>query len=104
MYFLHPLHEPSTDVRIRRDKALVGISIGSLDVNDGERAAIGRLLMPDGWRVIPASFSAASYSSRRAPAISSLVSRSSSSFPRLMGMANTISVIALSFPQNDLVD
>ena len=48
MYFLHPLHEPPTDVRIRRDKALVGIRIGCLDVNDGEGAAIWHLLMPDG--------------------------------------------------------
>jgi hypothetical protein len=47
--FLHPLHEPPTDVRIRRGKALVGIRIGCVDVNDGEGAAIRRLLMPDGY-------------------------------------------------------
>ena len=46
--FLHPLHEPPTDVRIRRGKALGGLGIGCLDVNDGESAAIRRLLMPDG--------------------------------------------------------
>jgi hypothetical protein len=48
IYFLQPLHEPPTDVRIRRGEALGGIRIGCLDVNDGEGAAIRRLLMPSG--------------------------------------------------------
>src|SRR5512132_3310765 len=48
IYLLHPLHEPPIDFRIRRDKALGGLRIGCLDVNDGEGAAIRRLLMPDG--------------------------------------------------------
>ncbi len=56
MYFLHLLHEPPTDVRIGRDKALVGIRIGCLDVNDGEGAATWRLLMPDGLARDPGVF------------------------------------------------
>src|SRR3954451_20407923 len=40
--------EPPADLRIGRDEALMGLGIGSLDVDDGECAATRHLLMPDG--------------------------------------------------------
>src|SRR5690348_7204976 len=45
---LHPLDEPPADLRIGGDEALVRLGIGSLDVDDRERAATWHLLMPDG--------------------------------------------------------
>ncbi len=101
MCFLHLLHEPLT--LIRRDKALESFGIGSLVVDDGEDAAIWHLLMPDGLARDPGVFqSGLVFIPTRAPAISSLVSRSRPSFPRTMEVANTISAIALSFRQTTL--
>ena len=47
MYFLHPLHEPPTMSASDETKRWWA-SIGSLDVDDGEGAAVRHLLMPDG--------------------------------------------------------